>query len=240
MDWSHQPGCASKHSKTGYLDAMTIVNFVLPPCPSVRNSHGNVSTCVTFRTPQRVRFPMPVQNHRCCNCIRSNVPKMSSNLEPSCPASTPEECEQLVRSLWTCFNSGAFSNATSLFGADAVYHDTLYPKPFEGRPKINKHLLAMESAFENGLVYVVDELAASSTSVGCRWHVELENGSHLPFSRGASMYKVGHEHGKLVLMEAWDFPEPSFKAASILLPVLSVAVKLLRRFPGLLPQQNSS
>lgn len=210
---------------------MTTVGFVSSACSSSFTPRAVYNPChrVGWRVSSSAR---PARRRRPCSTV-------TPSLNSESPSDTPAQCEQLVRQLWHCFNSGSFSNATALFAADAVYHDTLYSKPFEGRSQINYHLVAMESAFEAGLVYVVDDLAASSTSAGCRWHVELENGTPLPFSRGASTYKVGREGGKLVLLEAWDFPEPSIKAASILLPVLSVAVKLLRRFPGLLPPSDT-
>lgn len=96
----------------------------------------------------------------------------------------------------------------------------------------------MERAFEDGLVYVIDDVTGSGMSAAARWHVELETGARLPFARGASTYKFVEEEGRLVFIEAWDFPEPTFKAAVVLLPVLSIAVKLLRRYPGLLPAKE--
>lgn len=151
-----------------------------------------------------------------------------------------DACAAQVRRLWAEFNSGKFSNAVPLFAPTASYHDTLYPRAFEGQAAIKRHLLKMEKAFESGLVYVLDDVCSSSSSAAARWHVELENGAALPFTRGASTYKLirdsdSDEHGGWLFTEAYDFPEPTVKAAPILLPILSIAVKLLRRFPKLLP-----
>jgi SnoaL-like domain len=104
-------------------------------------------------------------------------------------------CDELVRELWARFDSGKFRDATSLFADDAVYHDTLYASPFSGKARIAAHFANMERAFATNLSYVVDDVAASETSAGVRWHVELENGTRLPFSRGASTYKVVRQDG---------------------------------------------
>jgi ketosteroid isomerase-like protein len=144
----------------------------------------------------------------------------------------PSPSAARVRELWAAFNSGAFASAAPLFAESAVYHDTLYAAPFRGRAAIAAHLARMERAFEAGLVFVVDDLCASGGSAAARWHVELESGAPLPFARGASTYRLDDQ---LLFVEAYDFPEPTVKAAAVVLPLLSLAVKLLRRFPGLLP-----
>lgn len=89
----------------------------------------------------------------------------------------------------------------------------------------------MESAIPPGLVFVLDDLAPAETSVGARWHVETRGGKQLPFSRGASMYKVemaSDERGGVWITEAWDFVETPFKVAGVVLPVLRALSFLLR------------
>jgi SnoaL-like domain len=160
---------------------------------------------------------------------------------PTLTESDTDACAAQVRRLWAAFNSGKFSNAAVLFAPKAVYHDTLYPKPFEGLPAIEEHLVKMETAFESGLLYVLDDVCSSSTSAAARWHVELENGAALPFARGASTYKLVRDtESGWLFTEAYDFPEPTVKAAPLVLPMLSLAVKLLRRYPNLLPPPDKA
>lgn len=148
-----------------------------------------------------------------------------------------QDCKALVLSLWKIYDSGNFSDAADLFKEDAKYFDTLYSKPFVGKENILRHLKSMEKAFARNLRYIVDDIAASEMSAGVRWHITLENGKPIPFTRGASTYKAERvgDTNQLLLTEAWDFPEPSLKVAWLLLPVLSLAIKLLQRWPQLLP-----
>jgi ketosteroid isomerase-like protein len=112
------------------------------------------------------------------------------------------DCEELVRELWKRFDTGKFRDASSLFADHAVYHDTLYAKPFEGKQKIEKHFEKMEKSFAENLSYILDDVSAAETSAGVRWHVELESGAPLPFSRGASTYKVlRQENGEIRFIE---------------------------------------
>jgi SnoaL-like domain len=152
--------------------------------------------------------------------------------------SATAETDALVRELWARFGAGGFASAAALFHADATYHDTLYPKPFVGELALRTHFAHMERAFGGrGLRFVVDDLAAADGVAGVRWHVALRNGTPLPLGRGASTYRAApdSETGGLLLVEAWDFPEPSFKVAPLVLPVLGLVVRLLEAFPQLVP-----
>lgn len=80
------------------------------------------------------------------------------------------------------------------------------------------------------LVFVLDDLAPAQSSVGARWHAETPDGRHVPFTRGASMYKVevaDDDLGGVWITEAWDFPETPLKVAGVVLPVLKAASFLL-------------
>jgi hypothetical protein len=153
------------------------------------------------------------------------------------------EMDALVRELWTRFGEGGFASAAALFRADATYHDTLYPAPFVGVAALRAHFAHMERAFGGrGLRFVVDDLAAADRVAGVRWHVALRDGTPLPLGRGASTYRAAPdgETGRLLLVEAWDFPEPSFKVAPLVLPVVGLVVRLLEAFPQLVPPGNRS
>ncbi|GAB0497720.1 hypothetical protein MMPV_009057 [Pyropia vietnamensis] len=160
----------------------------------------------------------------------------SANVAPDSPPISAAEAEAAVRALWAAFDSGAFSAAAPLFTPDASYVDTLYRKPFAGRDAITGHLRDMESAFPSGFRFVLDDIAPGGSSVGARWHVETPSGRSLPAGRGASMYTLVREGdaGHVRFAEAWDFPEPSIKAAGATLLLLRGVSALLKLFPWLL------
>lgn len=160
----------------------------------------------------------------------------AANVAPDSPPISAAEAEAAVRALWAAFDSGSFSAAAPLFTPDASYVDTLYRKPFAGRDAITGHLRDMESAFPSGFRFVLDDVAPGGTSVGARWHVETPSGRSLPAGRGASMYTLVREGegGDVRFAEAWDFPEPSIKAAGATLLLLRGVSALLKLFPWLL------
>lgn len=160
----------------------------------------------------------------------------AADAAPDSPPISAAEAEAAVRALWDAFDSGAFSAAAPLFTPDASYVDTLYRKPFAGRDAITGHLRNMECSFPSGFRFVLDDVVAGGSSAGARWHVETPSRRSLPGGRGASMYTLMREgaDGDVRFVEAWDFPEPTIKAAGATLLLLRGASALLKRFPGLL------
>lgn len=150
----------------------------------------------------------------------------------SAPQSRPSTAAAVIEKFWELARKGSFSAATNLFSPEAVYYDTLYPSPFEGRDAIAAHLVAMETAMPPpGLVFVLDDLAPATSRVGARWHAETPAGKAVPFTRGASMYSViaaDDDLGGMWITEAWDFPETPLKFAGVILPVLRAASQVLR------------
>lgn len=85
----------------------------------------------------------------------------------------------------------------------------------------------------SGIVFILDDIAASADRVGTRWHAETADGRAVPFSRGASMYSISRSSdGNVSISEAWDFPETPLKFAGVFLPLLRVAFRVLRLFDG--------
>ncbi|OSX80121.1 hypothetical protein BU14_0058s0032 [Porphyra umbilicalis] len=165
----------------------------------------------------------------------SEAPSLPTPTPPtSIPPISAAESEAAVRHLWATFDSGAFSAAATLFTPTASYVDTLYGKPFAGIDAITGHLTAMESAFPSQFRFILDDVAPGGACAGARWHVETPGGRTVPFSRGASMYSLVREGGDVRFQEAWDFPEPTVKAAGATLLLLRGVSALVGRFPGLL------
>lgn len=127
-----------------------------------------------------------------------------------------------------CWNRRDMEAAVLLFSEDVVYEDTVYPEVFEGRDALRFHLLRVADAVPDSFRFVIDDLSSGSaeaTAVGARWHVELADGTALPFTRGCSFYKFNDQG---LINSGFDCVEPSLKPGSASLALLSVASRVLR------------
>jgi len=136
---------------------------------------------------------------------------------------------QAVREFFQCWNERDMSKAAKLFSEDVSYEDTLYPEKFVGREQLVFHLNRVADAVPDSFRFVVDEVSASPDRAGVQWHVELADGTQLPFTRGCSMYKFDAD-GRICY--GFDVPEPTLKSGSASLALLSAVSKLLKAFTG--------
>jgi hypothetical protein len=95
------------------------------------------------------------------------------------------------------------------FAAECTYEDTQYDYAFEGKERLEQHLLRVADCLPTSFAFVVDDLAISAdkTKVGVQWHLENGDGEVLPFTRGVSFYKLDSRSGTIV--EGFDVPEPA-------------------------------
>ncbi|KAG8468862.1 hypothetical protein KFE25_007380 [Diacronema lutheri] len=127
-----------------------------------------------------------------------------------------------VRAYFDAWNRRAMVEAVDCASADVVYEDTLFAGKFVGRDALARHLDKCAAALPGSVRFVLDDVAASGELVGTRWHVELADGTPLPFARGASMYRVRDG----LIVEGFDVPEPTLKTGALSLAVLSVASRV--------------
>eukprot|EP00468_Gymnochlora_sp_CCMP2014_P002345 CAMPEP_0167758230 /NCGR_PEP_ID=MMETSP0110_2-20121227/10355_1 /TAXON_ID=629695 /ORGANISM="Gymnochlora sp., Strain CCMP2014" /LENGTH=142 /DNA_ID=CAMNT_0007644487 /DNA_START=273 /DNA_END=701 /DNA_ORIENTATION=- len=120
--------------------------------------------------------------------------------------------------------------AVSLFAEKLTYEDTLFPGVFKDRETLKKHLYTCADSLPETFRFVVDDLAIAPidtegiTKIGVQWHVGLDDGTQLPFTRGCSLYKVNKE-GEIIY--GFDVPEPTAKTGALSLQLLRLVNPLL-------------
>uniref|UniRef100_A0A7S0Q831 SnoaL-like domain-containing protein n=1 Tax=Coccolithus braarudii TaxID=221442 RepID=A0A7S0Q831_9EUKA len=152
---------------------------------------------------------------------------LRSSVGPVAVIDTAARNEEAVRTFFYCWNQRDMHAAAALFSEDVVYEDTLYPERFVGKEQLCYHLNRVADAVPASFRFKVDMLSGSAESVGAQWHVELADGTQLPFTRGCSMYKF-NEAGQIT--SGFDVPEPTLKSGSVSLALLSLVSKLFKAF----------
>ena len=114
-----------------------------------------------------------------------------------------------VERYFDAWNRRDMQAAVECFAVECTYEDTQYDYAFEGKGKLEQHLLRVADCLPTSFAFVVDNLAISAdkTKVGVQWHLENGDGEALPFTRGVSFYKVDERTGLIV--EGFDVPEPA-------------------------------
>mmetsp|Transcript_2791 Transcript_2791/g.3751 ORF Transcript_2791/g.3751 Transcript_2791/m.3751 type:complete len:628 (+) Transcript_2791:104-1987(+) len=140
----------------------------------------------------------------------------SAVVEPSLRANSPVAYFEA----WNRRDMGA---AVSVFADDVTYDDTAFPVPFEGKEKLEKHLLLCADCFPKSFSFKVDDCLDAGDAVCVKWHVE-NNGQQLPFTRGCSFYEI-NKQGKI--QDGIDFVEPAvFKKGGLELVVDTVKAQI--------------
>jgi len=121
------------------------------------------------------------------------------------------------------WNNGDQEAVLPLFSDDATYEDTIYSRPFRGRRDISRHLTRARHAIPSRVRFVKDKIIGTQSTAAALWHLETNNGTLIPFSRGASFLELDSS-GRIYSII--DIPEPSAKLGPILLPFLSVLLPL--------------
>ncbi|GAB5355700.1 hypothetical protein AAMO2058_000228100 [Amorphochlora amoebiformis] len=201
--------------------SLTIALHLLPTgaSPSIARSTSRSRT----QSPRRI-FSAPFHRH-------FGQSKARRNHELSVQCSGSEEVRdpgEVIRKYFQCWNERRMEDAIGLFDESLSYEDTLYPGKFEGKNSLKGHLYSIAGAVPDDLaVAPYDEKGIAN--VGVQWHVGLDDGTALPFTRGCSMYKVDR-NGRIVF--GFDVPEPVAKTGNISLGILKAVsgiLKLLNR-----------
>lgn len=116
----------------------------------------------------------------------------------------------------------------SLIADDCTYEDLVYEKPFRGKKSITAYLAKVEEWIPDDIIFVVEDITGDGSvdACGVTWHVEFKNGTTLPFSRGASFYRINNQ-GQIVY--ARDIVEPAFKPGSGALKAISFIAPVIRK-----------
>jgi hypothetical protein len=117
----------------------------------------------------------------------------------------------LPEQYFAAWNQRDMMRASSFFSSTIEYDDTAFPKPFQGKDALTKHLDLCADALPPGFSFCVDDKIDVGDQVMVRWHVE-NDGQELPFTKGCSYYEI--ENGKI--NRGTDWIEPAvFKTGSV-------------------------
>ena len=103
------------------------------------------------------------------------------------------------------WNRRDIKSAVNVFADDVEYDDTAFPEPFQGKDKLQAHLLLCADCFPDTFSFQVDDYVLSNKEVCVQWHVE-NNGQTLPYTRGCSFYQLNYQG---LIQNGIDFVEPS-------------------------------
>ena len=99
------------------------------------------------------------------------------------------ESLSVVERYYQAFNNRDFDTAIKLFSETAIYDDTAFRDPLNGRTAIANHLQLCGQALPSSFDFCVDDLFQSDNRIVAQWHVE-NNGQELPFTKGCSYYQI--------------------------------------------------
>jgi ketosteroid isomerase-like protein len=145
-------------------------------------------------------------------------------------ATTSVSAKDVVTTYYEAYNEKDIDRVLSLFSDDIIYEDLIYQEPFRGKGEVATYFGKIGELVPKDIKFVVDDITGESDRCGVMWHVEIESDQdglvELPFSRGASFYRIDPETRKIVF--ARDLVEPSLKPGSMALQGITVVAPLIR------------
>jgi ketosteroid isomerase-like protein len=141
---------------------------------------------------------------------------------------TTATAKQVALNYYTNYNARNMPAVASLIADDCIYEDLVYAAPFQGKTSITGYLKKVEEWIPDDIIFVVEDITGDGSvdACGVTWHVEFKNGTTLPFSRGASFYRINNQ-GQIVY--ARDIVEPAFKPGSGALKAISLIAPVIRK-----------
>ena len=135
--------------------------------------------------------------------------------------------KEVALKYYDSYNNKRIDQVLRLIAEDCVYEDLIYQEPFRGREAIAGYFEKIERLVPKDIKFVVEDITGGDDGkCGVRWHVELEDGTVFPFSRGVSFYEI-NKAGEIVF--ARDIVEPAIKPGAAALQGISVVAPLVRR-----------
>ena len=137
----------------------------------------------------------------------------------------------VVTTYYEAYNEKDIDRVLSLFSEDIIYEDLIYQEPFRGKGEVAEYFEKIGQLVPKDIKFVVDDITeGSGDRCGVMWHVEIESENdglvELPFSRGASFYRIDRETHKIVF--ARDLVEPSIKPGGLALQGITAVAPLIR------------
>lgn len=141
------------------------------------------------------------------------------------PYTEAKDGRNAVLRFYHAFNRRDLEAMMAEMAEDVYYEDLVYDAPFVGAKALREYL---EKCLDipDDLRFVLDDITeGGDAGCGVMWHVELESGTVMPFSRGASFYKV-NEEGRIC--KARDLVEGLPKAGDAAFGVMKAVTPLIR------------
>ena len=147
---------------------------------------------------------------------------------------SPDDKNNKVIEFYEAWNRRDMDAAANCFAEDAIYDDTNFAKPLQGKEEIRAHFVRCADALPTSFQFALDDIAVDTINdkIGTRWHVEdvaPDNSSikELPFTRGSSFYTLDKE--SLLIKSGFDVVEPAVvKPGDAGLTLLSIASKVIK------------
>jgi len=141
------------------------------------------------------------------------------------PYTDAKDGRNAVLRFYHAFNNRDLDAMMAEFADDVFYEDLVYDDAFVGAKVLRRYF---EKCLDipDDLRFVLEDITdEGGPGCGVMWHVELTNGTVMPFSRGASFYKVNDE-GRIC--KARDLVEALPKAGDAAFGVMKAVTPLIR------------
>ncbi len=127
------------------------------------------------------------------SALSSDPPKSSAPEADQDPSATPSKVERCYQA----WNDRNFDEAISCFSDDFSYDDGQYLGTITDKPTLKRSLERNAEVLPLGCKMVIDHIAvdAGSGNIGSCWHVEREDGTTVPLTRGCSFYTTDKTTG---------------------------------------------
>lgn len=144
---------------------------------------------------------------------------------------TRATAKDVVTTYYQAYNAKDIDQVLSLFSDDVIYEDLIYQEPFRGKAEVATYFENIGELVPKDIKFVVDDITEGSDRCGVMWHVEIESDNdglvELPFSRGASFYRIHPDTKKIVF--ARDLVEPALKPGGAALKGITAVAPLIRK-----------
>jgi len=119
----------------------------------------------------------------------------SANVLHASPLASEEL--SIAERCYDAWNRRKMDDAAACFADDFTYDDGQYLGSINKRSEMERLFQRWAKALPPGAMVVIDHVAKCPTSgnIGTQWHVEKEDGSDVPFTRGCDFYTVEKKNG---------------------------------------------
>ena len=133
--------------------------------------------------------------------LRSSVSKTSEEWpeqqEPTATATSAEPTPSVAQRCYEAWNNGQMNDAVSCFSDNFTYDDGQYLGTITDKSILKRTFERNSQLFPPNSKMIIDNIAIDpiNGNIGSCWHVEREDGTTVPLTRGCSFYTIDEESG---------------------------------------------